>query len=149
MFNNVSSNQLQIFIGKETIELMSEFFEEPFVRSVIDEFVQTSENPQRYFETLKEELGSLIVHAVHRDHVSVLPLGAVKLGYSDRTDHEIWKMDDRVLCIQSHPEFNASYIEELVINKMYEEGKLNDMQKDEVNEKVNDTDALLTRNVLN
>ena len=45
MFSNVSSNQLSMFIGKETIDLREEFFEEPFVKVVIDEFVQTSEDP--------------------------------------------------------------------------------------------------------
>ena len=39
MFNQVSSNQLQTFIGKEEIELRQEFFEEPFVRRVIEDFV--------------------------------------------------------------------------------------------------------------
>jgi hypothetical protein len=51
--NTASSNQLKTFIGKETIDLRDEFFEEPFVKSVIDEFVQTSENPEQYLETLK------------------------------------------------------------------------------------------------
>lgn len=138
--NTASSNQLKTFIGKETIDLREEFFEEPFVKSVIDEFVQTSENPEKQLEILKQELGSLIVHAVHGDHVAVLPHGAVNLGYSDRTENEIWRIDNRVLAVQTHPEFNANYIEELIVNKMYDAGRMNDMQKDEVLERVNDND---------
>ena len=91
-------------------------------------------------EQFKIELGSLIVHAVHGDHVAVLPHGAVNLGYSDRTENEIWKIDNRVLAIQSHPEFNANYIEELIVSGMYDKGRLNDMQKDEVLERVNDNE---------
>ena len=81
--------------------------------------------------------------------MAVLPSGAVNLGYSNRTEHEIWRIDNRVLCIQGHPEYNASYIEEIIINKMYDIGKLDDMQKDEVLERVNDNEQNLTRNVLN
>lgn len=79
--------------------MREEFFDEPYVKSVIDEFVQTSEDPEKYLEILKQELGSLVVHAVHGDHVAVLPHGAVNLGYSDRTENEIWRIDDRVLAV--------------------------------------------------
>lgn len=88
------------------------------------------------------------MHAVHGEHVSVLPQDAVNLAYSDRTENEIWMIGERVLAIQSHPEFNASYIEELIINKMYDVGKLDDMQKDEVLQKLYDNDHYLTRNIL-
>lgn len=50
-------------------------------------------------EQLKTQMGSLIVHTVHGDHVALLPQGAVNLGYSDRTENEIWRIDDRVLCV--------------------------------------------------
>ena len=140
MFNNLNSNQLPIYIGKETIDLREEFFEEPFVKASLDEFILASPEPEKYLSQFKLELGSLIVHAVHGDHVAVLPQNAVNLGYSDRTENEIWRVEDRVLCVQSHPEFNANYIEELVVNKLYDVGKLDDMQKDDVLEKVNDTD---------
>ena len=79
----------------------------------------------------------------------MLPHGAVNLGYSDRTENEIWRIDNRVLAVQSHPEFNSHYIEELIVNKMYDAGRMNDMQKDEVLDRVNDNDLYLTRNVLN
>ena len=130
MFNQVSPNQLQTFIGKEVIELRQEFFEEPFVRRIIDDFINQNDSQERYMEQLKLQMGTLIVHTVHGDHVAMLPQGAVNLGYSDRTENEIWRIDDRVLCVQSHPEFNANYIEEMIINKMYDTGELDDMKKD-------------------
>lgn len=97
---------------------------------------------------MRAELGSLIVHAVHGDHVAVLPQGAVNLAYSDRTENEIWMIDERVMAIQSHPEFNASFIEEMIVNKMYDVGKMDDMQKDEVLERLYSSDHYLTRNIL-
>ena len=36
---------------------------------------------------------------------------------------------DRVLCIQSNPEINKTYIKELIINKLYDVGKLDDNEK--------------------
>lgn len=62
------------------------------------------------------------------------------MGYSDRTENEIWKIEDRVFCLQTHPEFNANYIEELIVHRMYDDGRLDDMQKDEVLERINDTE---------
>jgi len=35
------------------------------------------------------------------------------------------------------------------VNKMYDTGELDDMKKDEVLERINDNELLLTRNVLN
>lgn len=70
MFKNMSPNQLQVYIGKEMIEIRPEFFEEPFVRRVVEEFVATSEDAERYKEQLKIQMGTLIVHTVHGDHVA-------------------------------------------------------------------------------
>lgn len=149
MFTASVPNQLPIYIGKEVIEVREIFFDKIFVRHVIEDFIESQTDPGHYRSQFKIELGSLIVHTVHGDHVSVLPQGATNLAYSDRTENEIWMIDERVLCIQSHPEFNASYIEELIINKMYDVGKMDDMQKDEVLERLYDNDHFLTRNVLN
>ena len=99
MFDIVSASKVPLFIGKETIDLREEFFAQPFVHAVIDEFIQTSEDPVRYLEQLKIELGSLVVHAVHGEHIAVLPSGAVNLGYSDRTENEIFIIEDRILAI--------------------------------------------------
>ena len=66
---------------------------------------------------------------VHTDMVAKLPEGAVLHGSSNRAHNEIWTVADRVLCIQSSPELNASYIKELIINKLYDVGKLDDNYK--------------------
>ena len=91
----------------------------------------------------------MIVHTSHGDHVSVLPSGAVNLGYSDRTENEIWHVPDRVFAVQCHPEYSNSYMEEMILNKLYEDGLLNDMTRDEVMERINDSELSLTRSVLN
>ena len=42
MFNQTShENKLARFIGKETIDLRPEFYELPFVRFLIDDFIQS------------------------------------------------------------------------------------------------------------
>ena len=78
-------------------------------------------------EAIKEEMMELIVPAVHSEHVTKLPKGAMCLGSSDKTKNEIWTLGGRVLCIQFHPEFNTYFIEELIINKMYDVGQLDDI----------------------
>ena len=110
------------------------------MKNIIDQYIDNSDDPKATKEQLMKEMGTLIVHAVHGDHVATLPQGAVNLGYSDRTENEIWRIEDKVLAFQSHPEFNSNFIEELIINKMYDVGKLDDMQKDEVLERINDNE---------
>ena len=51
------------------------------------------------------------------------------MGASNTTQNEIWHIEDRVLGIQSNPEINKTYIKELIINKLYDVGKLDDNQK--------------------
>jgi len=89
------------------------------------------------------------VLAVHGDHVKELPPNAQQLGSSKRTDNEIWHINERVLCIQSHPEFNVHYIKELIVNKMYDTGKLDDVQKNECLEKIRNVTLSLSRNTMN
>jgi hypothetical protein len=70
--------------------------------------------------------------------VSKLPEGAVLHGSSNRTHNEIWTLSDRVLCMQSSPERNIFLIKELIINKLYDVGKLDDNQKSKDIEQLND-----------
>jgi GMP synthase-like glutamine amidotransferase len=79
-------------------------------------------------EDLKEttEIGVLKCHS---DYVKKLPEGAVLLGSSSTTLQELWSIEDRVLGCQSSPEFNFTYIRELIINKLYEMGHLDENQK--------------------
>lgn len=66
---------------------------------------------------------------VSNDSVAELPKEAQTLGYSALNQNEIWHISDRVLCIQSNPEINKTYIKELIINKLYDVGKLDDNEK--------------------
>ena len=87
---------------------------------------------------IKEELEDLIVPSSHSEHVTQLPKGSICLGSSEKTKNEIWTLDERVLCMQFHPEFNCYFIEELIINKMYDVGQLDDIQMTEALEQTKD-----------
>lgn len=68
------------------------------------------------------------MHAVHGENVNKLPAGAETMAFSDRSAHEIWRLGERVLCLQAHPEFNKHFIESVIVQKMYsEDGKLDDI----------------------
>mgnify|MGYP000040867499 FL=1 len=73
-----------------------------------------------------DELYEIGILKVHSDMVSKLPEGAVLCGISQRTHNEIWTIADRVLCLQSSPEVNSTFIKELIINKLYDIGKIDD-----------------------
>lgn len=78
-----------LFCGKEEVKLNQSFFDLPFVKSAL-----------RYIH--KDELetfNTLIVNAVHGDHVICVPDGAVVHGSSERTNTELWTLDNRVLGI--------------------------------------------------
>ena len=51
--------------------------------------------------------------------------------------------------MQFHPEFNCYFIEELIINKMYDVGQLDDTQMTESLERTKDPALPLTRNIIN
>ena len=100
-------------------------------------------------ELIKVEMRQLIVPSVHSEHVTKLPKGAKRLGSSDKTKNELWTLDDRLLCMQFHPEFNSFFIEELIINKMYDVGELDDMQQNEALDRIKDCRLPFTRNLVN
>lgn len=74
-------------------------------------------------EDLLEQFGILKVHS---HQVQRLPADGKVQGESDRTPNEIWTLQDRVFCTQCSPEWNKNYIKELVINKLLDEGQLDD-----------------------
>ena len=41
----------------------------------------------------------------------------------------MWTKQDRVLCMMSSPDYNQTFIKELIINKLYEVGQLDENQK--------------------
>ena len=51
--------------------------------------------------------------------------------------------------MQFHPEFNSFFIEELIINKMYDVGQLDDMQKNEAIDRIKNYNLPFTRNLIN
>mmetsp|Transcript_31982 Transcript_31982/g.23645 ORF Transcript_31982/g.23645 Transcript_31982/m.23645 type:complete len:92 (-) Transcript_31982:163-438(-) len=88
-----SLNGKPLFIGKEIIQVKSDFFDLPFVKRVIS-----------------KPIDELILHEVHGDHVTALPPGAKLFGSSETTNCELWTLGENVLCMQAHPEFNSGYI---------------------------------------
>jgi GMP synthase-like glutamine amidotransferase len=85
---------------------------------------------------------------VHGDHAVRLPEFGQLYGYSERTSVEMWGVEGRIFAIQAHPEFNGNYIQELIINKMYENGRLTEQQKNECQEWIHDPSKPLHRNIL-
>ncbi|CEP03762.1 hypothetical protein PBRA_003369 [Plasmodiophora brassicae] len=63
------------------------------------------------FPTLPPKLNLL---KIHRDQVNKLPPGAELLAKSANTPIEMFSLGDRVLCVQSHPEFNCDIVQRLV-----------------------------------
>lgn len=80
--------------------------------------------------------------------VSKLPDGAMLYGSSNKVNNEIWTIQDRVLCVQSTPEVNSKYINDLIINKLYDIGKLDDNQKQQGIELLNDENKPMSRHFL-
>ena len=99
--------------------------------------------------SLKEELKLQVVPSTHSDYVVRLPQNAVQLASSKRGQYEIWHIDQRVLCMQSHPEFNANLILETIVHKMYDNGKLDDIQKADCYERLTDASLISTRHTMN
>lgn len=50
---------------------------------------------------------------VHRDHVMEMPPGATLLASSEHTHVHMYCMDN-LLCMQSHPEFDKAFLEDLI-----------------------------------
>lgn len=99
-------------------------------------------------QIVERELDRIHLHSVHADNITQLPERAHCLADSERCPNEIWVIDQeskqgeenkessckkrgqkcaRVLGIASHPEFNSHYVEENIVQKMYENGKIDDM----------------------
>lgn len=126
------------YIGKETICLKPQFFSQPWVR-IQDEWF----NSEVQIEF--EEMGLLKAHS---DVVSKMPEKSILLGSSNRTHHEVWMIQDQVLCFQASPEINANFMKELIINKAYEVGKLLDEQKNNALESIEELEPQLLRHFI-
>ncbi len=60
------------------------------------------------------EGGDVRIHAMHQDVAHEIPSGGVTIGSGTTADHPIYLVDDTILCVQDHPEYDADYIAGLV-----------------------------------
>ncbi len=70
-------------------------------------------------------------------------------GVSARTDQPIlWGIGDRVLGMQAHPSFNTNIMHELIVNKLYEAGKIDDPIKLKFIDDIYDCERPIMRHTL-
>lgn len=60
------------------------------------------------------EGGEVTIHAMHQDIVSTVPPGARTIGQGATAEHPIYVVDDTILGIQDHPEYDVDYIAALI-----------------------------------
>jgi GMP synthase-like glutamine amidotransferase len=60
------------------------------------------------------EGGSVTIHAMHQDVASAVPPGGRTIATGDTAEHPMFLVGDTILCVQDHPEYDASYIAGLV-----------------------------------
>jgi len=136
----------RMFIGKESIAVTNNFFSYTPVAKIVDEACARGSVSR---DTLQVSLRQQVLPACHTDHVARLPQGAESLGSSQHSPNEIWRISDRVLCIEAHPEFNIEFIEDMVVSRLYDLGKLDDMLKNESLDRLRTSSMLLSRNTMN
>ena len=81
----------------------------------------------------------------------ILPPDGVAHGVSTRTDQVIiWtlKNSNRIMGLQAPPSFNVNIMHELIINKLYENGKIDDPLKSRFTEDIYDTERPLMQHAL-
>jgi GMP synthase-like glutamine amidotransferase len=54
------------------------------------------------------------INAMHQDVASIVPPGARSIATGETAEHPMFLVDDTILCIQDHPEYDAAYIAALV-----------------------------------
>ena len=64
------------------------------------------------FET--NDIKSLPILKLHQDQVHKLPTDAVLLASSCNTPIEMYRINDNVLCVQGHPEFDKDYLKQVI-----------------------------------
>ena len=75
--------------------------------------------PIFYEKWYASHIGSrLQILQIHQDHVTALPAGAEILASTAATPVQIFAIDDNVLCLQGHPEFNADILADLVKTRL-------------------------------
>ncbi|EOA17302.1 hypothetical protein CARUB_v10005575mg [Capsella rubella] len=74
--------------------------------------VQDMMEPGGYFG--EEVPESLLIIECHRDEVLEPPESAKVIGYSDKCNVEIFSVEDHLLCVQGHPEYNKEILLEII-----------------------------------
>ena len=78
----------------------------------------------------RESLPQIILQQSHGDCVIEIPRDAVLIADSHTCDVEMYTIPNRVLCFQSHPEFNANLQLELSECESFAFGDMWDVSKD-------------------
>jgi GMP synthase-like glutamine amidotransferase len=82
--------------------------------------------------------GVVKVNAMHQDVASVVPPGGRTIATGETAEHPMYLVGDTILCIQDHPEYDASYIAGLVEARRHRMGDaITDAALDRI-----DTDAV-------
>ncbi len=58
--------------------------------------------------------GEVWLHAMHQDVASQLPPGAVRIAEGTTAAHPMYLLDEHILCVQDHPEYDPRYIAALI-----------------------------------
>jgi hypothetical protein len=91
------------------------------------------------------------VYSVYEESLElILPEGAVCHGVSPRSQQVmIWTSgDQRVLGLHAHAAFNTNFMHELVVPKLYENGKIDNAIKSRFIEDIYDTERPIMRHTL-
>jgi GMP synthase-like glutamine amidotransferase len=70
--------------------------------------------PMRVAATPWFDGGEVHIHAMHQDVAHEIPDGATTIGVGATAEHPIFLVDDTILCVQDHPEYDDDYITALV-----------------------------------
>lgn len=98
-------------IGRELIDMTDEFYTQPWVLNYMARHNLT-----------KKTFPKIVLQEAHSDHVAKLPQGATLLGTSASAQVEIYCIEDRALCFQSHPDFNSGFMQEHCQLEDYQNG---------------------------
>ena len=94
--------------------------DKPFIGRLENVKVTPSLKEKSYYRKTLEQLNlsesnEFVAVESHGDHVSELPENGVILANSASTSVEMWGLEDRILSVQFHPEFNGPLMKKKVI----------------------------------
>jgi GMP synthase-like glutamine amidotransferase len=83
----------------------------------------------------------IVVLRSHGWYVNKLPNNAEGLAQSEYGDFDIYRIGDRVLSMQPHPEFTEKFIEFHILNRIVKNGTISEEYYKEVIENLYDPDV--------